>query len=132
MSKQERSGSGWSHQAWLPALIAICCLPWSPQTSQSQERPDLFPGRTIRRCEVTERPATAKDVPLKTRIPVLAEPADWLHVAGPRGERAEAWQGRRPGYRVYDGRGRLLHVLPDVSLPRWSPDGRWLAVSSWS
>jgi Tol biopolymer transport system component len=26
----------------------------------------------------------------------------------------------------------LLHVLHSVSLPRWSPDGRWLAVSHWS
>src|SRR5262249_51039349 len=100
--------------------------------AEAQEQPELFPGRAIAPCESKERPATGNDVPLTTRIPVLAEPKDWLDVPGPRGERAEGWQGRRPGFRVFDHRGRLLHVLPEVSLPRWSPAGRWLAVNRWS
>ncbi len=114
------------------ALLAICCSWGRLRADDAPDKPELFPGRTIDRCEVTERTATGKDIPLATRIPVLAEPKNWLDVPGPRRERAEGWQGRRPGYRVFDGRGRLLHVLPDVSLPRWSPDGRWLAVSRWS
>lgn len=113
-------------------LLATCCISAELRADESPAIHELFPGRTIANCEVTERPATGKDVPLATRIPVLAEPRDWLDVPGPRGERAKGWQGRRPGYRVFDGRGRLLCVLPDVSLPRWSPDGRWLAVSRWS
>ena len=117
---------------FIPVLVVICCTSWSFYGGESPDQPELFTERTIAPCEVTERPATSKDVPLTTRIPVLAEPKNWLDVPGPRGERAEGWQGRRPGYRVFDGRGQLLHVLPDVSLPRWSPDGRWLAVSRWS
>ncbi|HET7252020.1 MAG TPA: hypothetical protein VFI79_19415 [Gemmatimonadales bacterium] len=116
----------------LLVLLAICCSWGQLRADDAQEEPQLFPGRAIDRCEVTERTATGQDIPLATRIPVLAEPKNWLDVPGPHGERAEGWQGRRPGYRVYDGRGQLLHVLPDVSEPRWSPDGRWLAVSKWS
>jgi Tol biopolymer transport system component len=63
---------------------------------------------------------------------VLSEPKSWLDVPGPHGKRAEGWQGRHPGYRIVDSRGRQLLVVPDVSMPRWSPDGRWLAVSKWS
>jgi hypothetical protein len=94
----------------------------------------MFPGRTIERCEVVERPATEKDVRLTNRIPVLAEPENWRDAPGPHGERAVFWQEttKLHGYRILDRRGRLLHVLHSVSLPRWSPDGRWLAVSHWS
>jgi hypothetical protein len=99
---------------------------------EASDDPELFPARAIARCEVTERAATDKDVSLATRIPVLAEPTNWLDAPGPHGERAVGWQGRRPGYQVFDGRGRLLCVVRDVSLPRWSPDGRWLAVDKWS
>lgn len=113
-------------------LLLTCCRWSQSQAGESPDEPELFPGRTIARCDVMERPATQGDAPLMSRIPVLAEPRNWLDAPGPHGERAEGWQGRRPGYRVFDGRGRLLHVLPDVSLPRWSPDGRWLAVSRWS
>jgi WD40 repeat protein len=117
---------------FLLVLLAISCSWGELRADGTPDEPELFPGRTVARCEVTERPATGKDVPLATRILVLAEPKDWLDVPGPRGERAEGWQGRHAGYRVCDGRGRLLHALPDVSVPRWSPDGRWLAVSRWS
>ncbi len=81
-----------------------------------------------------ERPATGKDVPLANRIPVLAEPENWRDVPGPHGERALFWQetSKIHGYEILDRRGRLLHKLQNVSLPRWSPDGRWLAVSHWS
>ena len=113
-------------------LIALCASSRQLKADEPVVAPELFPGRTISRCEVTERPATDKDVSLATRIPVLSEPENWLAVPGPRGERAEGWQGRHPGYRIFDGRGRRLHSLPDVCLPRWSPDGRWLAVSHWS
>jgi hypothetical protein len=132
MVRVRRAGIRWCRRFWAPALIAACFNLWSPHQSKSQDEPELFPGRAIARCEVTERPATQGDSPLTNRIPVLAEPNNWLDVPGPHGERAEGWQGRRPGYRVFDSRGRLLRVLPDVSLPRWSPDGRWLAVSHWS
>ena len=111
-------------------LFAMCCSGSQLHADEPSDEPELFPGAI--RCEVRQRPATSNDVPLATRIPVLAEPKDWLEVSGPHGERAEGWQGRRPGYRVFDGRGRLLHSLPGVSLAKWSPDGRWLAVSRWS
>jgi WD40 repeat protein len=114
-----------------PVLLAICCSWGQPHADEPSDEPELF-SETLARCEVTQRPATSKDIPLAARIPVLAEPKNWLDVSGPRGERAEGWQGRRPGYRVFDSRGRLLHAIPDVSQPRWSPDGRWLAVSRWS
>ena len=110
-------------------VAAICC---GTGTLIADDEPRLFAGRTIASCEVTERPATDKDVPLASRIPVLVEPKDWLHVAGPHGEVAKGWQGRHAGYHIFDGQGRSLLVLPDVSEPRWSPDGRWLAVSKWS
>jgi len=118
---------------WLPALIAICCTSGSLYGDEPPVEPELFPGRTIERCEVTERPATPRDTRLTDRIPVLAEPENWRDVPGPRGERAVAWQtGRSHGYRILDRRGRSLRDLSYVSRPRWSPDGRWLAVSHWS
>ena len=114
-------------------LLAICCS-WGQlhAAGVSPHEPELFPGRTIARCEAAERPATAKDVPVASRLPALSEPRNWLDVPGPNGERAEGWQGRRPGYPIVDSKGQLLQVVLDVSLPRWSPDGRWLAVSRWS
>jgi len=122
-----------SGYVWLPALIALCWTPGSLYGDEQTVEPELFPGRTIERCEVTERPATAKDARLTDRIPVLAESENWRDVPGPRGERAVMWQtGRSHGYRILDRRGRSLHELSNVSLPRWSPDGRWLAVSHWS
>jgi len=118
----------------LPALIVICCASQSVHGDESPDKPELFPGRRAARCEAMERPATVKDVRLANRIPVLAEPVNWRDVPGPRGERAVFWQEttKRHGYRILDGRGRLLHVLRSVNRPRWSPDGRWLAVSHWS
>ncbi|MGH9142145.1 MAG: hypothetical protein ACRD2I_13515, partial [Vicinamibacterales bacterium] len=71
-----------------------------------------FPGRIIARCEVSARRATDRDVPLSSRIPVLSTPKNWLDVPGPYGERAEGWQGRHAGYRVFDRRGRLLLSSP--------------------
>jgi hypothetical protein len=113
-------------------ITTISCSYGQLYADDSSPEPELFLGRTIARCEVAERPATATDVPLASRIPVLTEPKDWLHVPGPHGERAEGWRGRHPGYHIFDGQGRSLLVLPDMSEPRWSPDGRWLAVSKWS
>jgi hypothetical protein len=115
----------------VPVLLAICCGWGQLHADEPSDEPELFSG-TVARCEATQRPATREDIPLATRIPVLAEPKDWLDLSGPRGERAEGWQGRHPGYRVFDSRGRFLRSVPDVSRPRWSPDGRWLAVSRWS
>jgi len=65
---------------------------------------------------------------------VLAEPENWRDVPGPHGERAVFWKetSKRHGYQILDRQGRLLHKLHHVNLPRWSPDGRWLAVSHWS
>lgn len=102
---------------------------------ESFDEPDPFPGRTIAPCDVIERSATAKDTPLTTRIPVLvSEPENWRNLPGPHGERAVSWQetSKYHGYQVLDRQGRLLHKLASVSMPRWSPDGRWLAVSRWS
>jgi len=113
-------------------LIALCQDWGQTRADESPDLPELFPGQAITPCEVTERPATGRDVALAKRIPVLAEPGNWLDVPGPHGEKAEGWRGRQPGYRIIDGRGRLLHAVPHVSMPRWSPDGRWLAVSHWS
>ena len=113
-------------------LVPICCTLWLPNESKSQEEPELFPGRAITRCQVVERPANQRDISLRSRIPMLGEPENWLNAPGPHSERAEGWQGRRPGYRILDSRGHLLHSVPNVSLPRWSPDGHWLAVSHWS
>ena len=115
-------------------FLATCCGCWRVRADDLPNEPELFPGRTIAHCAVTERAATREDIPLTSRIPVLlAEPADWKDVAGPHGERAVSWQtGRNHGYRLLDPRGRVLHDLSHVSLPRWSPDGRWLAVSRWS
>src|SRR5262249_34071856 len=95
-------------------LLPICCSLWSPHESVSQEEPQLFPERSIARCEVLERPANQRDIPLTRRIPVLAEPENWLNVPGPHGERAEGWQGRRPGYRVFDSQQHLLYSIPNV------------------
>jgi len=36
------------------------------------------------------------------------------------------------GYQILDRQGRLLHKPASVSMPRWSPDGGWPAVSRWS
>lgn len=117
----------------VPMLFAILCSSGQLHADGvSPGEPELFPGRTIARCEAAERPATAKDISLASRVPVLAEPENWLNVPGPHGERAEGWQGRRPGYRIVDSQGQLIQTVPDVSLPRWSPDGHWLAVSRWS
>jgi len=115
---------------WLTAFTAICCTSESLHAGEPSGEPELFPGRPIERCEVIERPATRKDVRLTNRIPVLAEPENWKDAPGPHGERAVFWQetSKRHGYRILDRRGRLLHVLHNVYLPRWSPDGRWLAV----
>jgi Tol biopolymer transport system component len=120
--------------AWLLALIAICCTSVSLYGDEQSDEPELLPGRTIARCQVTERPATAKDVRLSDRIPVLVEPVNWRDVPGPHGERAVFWQetGTRHGYRILDRRGHELHKLEHLSMPRWSPDGRWLAVSHWT
>lgn len=123
-----------------PPIRRVCVLvlialgqDWGQiHADEAADLPELFPGQGITRCDVTERPATATDVSLAKRTPVLAEPGNWLDVPGPHGERARGWQGRQPGYRIFDGRGRLLHSVPHVSMPRWSPDGRWLAVSRWS
>ena len=122
-----------SGRLWI-TVIAMCCTWGRVDGGESPDEPELFPGRTLARCEVTERRATGKDVRLSSRIPVLAEPKNWRDAAGPHGERAVFWQesSKRHGYRILDRRGRLLHVLHHVSLPRWSPDGRWLAVSHWS
>lgn len=134
MAWPERLGIRSSSRLWLPALIAVCCTSESLHGGESPDEPGLFPRRTIARCEVMERPATDKDVRLTSRIPVLAEPEVWKDVPGPRGERAVFWQetSKIHGYRILDRRGRSLHVLQHVNRPRWSPDGRWLAVSHWS
>ena len=134
MGCPERVGIRLSRHLWLPALIAICCSWGALLAGEVPDEPELFPGRTIARCEVIERPATEKDVRLSSRIPVLAEPENWRDVPGPRGERAVMWQEtpRNHGYQILDRQGRLLHKLSHVNLPRWSPDGRWLAVSHWS
>lgn len=114
-----------------PMLLALCSGRLHADGAALSE-PELSPGRSIAHCDATERHATAEDVPLATRIPVLSEPKNWLDVPGPRGERVQGWEGRRHGYRIVDSQGRLLQAVPDVSMPRWSPDGRWLAVSRWS
>ena len=134
MAWPERVGIRLSGHLWLPALIAICCTSESLRGDESPDEPELFPGRGIARCEVMERRATEKDVRLANRIPVLAEPENWRDVPGPRGERAVRWQetSKYHGYQILDRRGRSLHKLLHVNLPRWSPDGRWLAVSHWS
>ena len=118
----------------LLTVIATSCTWGWLYGGESPDQPELFPGRTLARCEVIERPATGKEVRLTSRIPVLAEPENWRDVPGPHGERAVFWQEttKRHGYRINDRRGRLLHVLHNVNLPRWSPDGRWLAVKRWS
>ena len=135
MVNPERAWIRLSGRLWIPALIAICCTWGRVHGGELPDEPELFPGRTISRCEVKERPATPKDVPLTSRTPVLAaEPENWRDVPGPHGERATMWQetSKRHGYQILDSRGRLLHRLQNVNLPRWSPDGRWLAVSHWS
>lgn len=95
---------------------------------------EMFPGQTVARCECTGRPARSKDMRLADRIHVLAEPANWRDVPGPHAERAVMWQetSKWHGYQILDAQGRVLHKIPHVNLPRWSPDGRWLAVSRWS
>lgn len=100
----------------------------------ASDEPQLFPTQSVSRCEFKERLATPKDVRLTSRIPVLAEPENWRDAPGPHGERAIFWRtsSKVHGYRILDRDGRVLHVLQSVSLPRWSPDGRWLAVSHWS
>jgi hypothetical protein len=134
MTWPERVGIRLSGRIWVLALIAVCCGPGLLHGGEPPDEPELFPGRTIAPCEVVEPPATLKDVRLTNRIPVLAEPENWRDVPGPHGERAVFWQESptRHGYRILDPGGRPLHMLEDVSLPRWSPDGRWLAVSHWS
>lgn len=137
--KADNTGMIWSglfrvqlSRITLLMLPLICCGWQQLHAGESPGEPELLLGRRSTHCEVIERRATDTDVPLTSRVPVLSEPRNWLSVPGPHGERAEGWQGRRPGYRVFDSRGRVLQVLSDVSLPRWSPDGRWLAVDRWS
>src|SRR5262245_34116382 len=117
---------------WWLVLVVLCGAVKSLRADELAEETELIPGRAIESCDVRARAASANDHPIADRIPVLAEPGDWNDVPGPHGERAVRWGGRRPGFRLLDRRGQELHVVPDVSLPRWSPDGRWLAVSHWS
>ena len=134
MAWLERVRSRSKRNSWLAALMAVSCIWGQLHAGEAPDEPELFPGRTIARCRVTERPATHEDVRLSSRIPVLAEPENWRDVPGPHGERAVFWKesSRVHGFQILDRRGRALHKLHHVSQPRWSPDGRWLAMSHWS
>jgi len=85
---------------------------------------------TAESCAVRIRAATFEDTLQRERNPLLGAPRDLNNAPGPGALRAVV-RHQRPSIFVVDTLAGTERYLCGGSMPRFSPDGRWIACDRW-
>lgn len=107
---------------------AVLLLLTAPSTTQAAV---AIRDSVVDSCAVSIREAVAEDVLQRERNPLLGAPANPNDAPGPGSLHAVVRTGGPPAILIADTLAGTTRYLCSGTMPRFSPNGRWIACDHW-